>query len=54
MSPKTATYIGVALGSVIGGNIPLLWGASTFSFSSIALGGLGALVGLWVAFKVTH
>ncbi len=54
MSPKTATFIGMTVGSMIGSYFPLLWGAGSFSFSSIFFGGVGALVGIWVAFKATH
>jgi len=54
MKPKTATYIGVLVGSTIGSYIPLLWGAGVFSFSSIILGAVGAIAGIWIAFKLTH
>jgi len=42
------------VGSTIGSYIPLLWGAGVFSFSSIILGAVGAIAGIWIAFKLTH
>ncbi len=44
----------VLIGSTIGSAIPMLWGASEFSFSSILLGGAGAIAGIWIAFKMEH
>jgi len=54
MKPKTATYIGIAIGSTLGSMIPLLWGAGSLSFPSLIFGTVGALVGIWIAFKMTH
>jgi len=42
------------VGGIIGGYIPLIWGSSYFSFSSIIFNAIGALVGIWVAFRITH
>lgn len=42
------------VGSVVGGFIPALWGAGMLSFSSIIFSSLGAMVGIYVAFKLTH
>jgi uncharacterized membrane protein YeaQ/YmgE (transglycosylase-associated protein family) len=42
------------LGSTIGSLIPSLWGAGVFSFSSLFFGSVGAIVGIIVAFKLTH
>jgi len=54
MDDKTLRWIFVLVGSTVGGSIPLLWGAGEFSFSSILLGGVGAIAGIWLAFKTTH
>jgi hypothetical protein len=53
MSSKTSVYIGMIVGSSIGSYIPLLWGASVFSFSSILLGSLGAIAGIYIGFKMS-
>lgn len=42
------------IGGSIGSYIPALWGADMFSMSSILLGGLGTIAGIWVGFKMTH
>lgn len=42
------------IGGWAGGYVPTLWGASGFSVSTIIFNGLGALLGIWVGFKMTH
>ena len=51
---KTFIMTGLFLGSIAGGYVPLLWGGSVFSLSSIFLSGAGALVGIWLGFKVAQ
>lgn len=50
---KSLIWIGVFVGSTIGSMIPGLWGDDMFSYSSVLLGGIGALAGLWVGFKMS-
>jgi predicted MFS family arabinose efflux permease len=45
-------WIGILIGSTIGGFIPDLWGADLFSYSSVLLSGVGALVGLLIGYKL--
>jgi len=45
---------GLFLGSIAGGYIPMLWGGSVFSFSSIILSAIGAFVGIWLGFKIAN
>jgi hypothetical protein len=40
---KTIIMIGLAIGSTVGGILPLLWGGSAFSLVSIVLSGIGGL-----------
>lgn len=54
MESKTLVWIGAAVGSTLGGMVPLLWGGSTFSFSSIILGGVGALIGIYAGFRIAQ
>ena len=54
MSLKTAAYIGVIVGSAVGSYIPLLWGDSLFSFSSIILTAVGGGIGIYIAFKLNN
>lgn len=51
---KTFIMIGLFLGSIAGGYVPLLWGGSVFSFSSIIFSAIGALVGIWLGFKAAQ
>lgn len=54
MSAKTLIWIGVFVGSTLGGFIPTLWGDSAFSFSAIIWSTVGGLAGIWVGFKLYH
>lgn len=53
MSPKTAIFIGMLLGSFIGGWIPSFFGADLFSYAGIIGSGIGALVGVYLGYKLT-
>ncbi len=44
----------MVVGSFIGGYIPSLWGASAFSFQSILFSSIGAIFGIYIAFKYTR
>lgn len=52
MDAKKFIWVGVFVGSTVGSYIPSLWGAGLLSFSSIILGTVGALAGLWIGFKL--
>jgi hypothetical protein len=52
-SERASIWIGILIGSTIGGMIPLLWGDDMLSYSSVLLSGAGALAGLWVGFKMS-
>lgn len=41
-------WLGVFIGSTIGGLIPELWGADSVSYASVLFGGLGGFAGLWL------
>lgn len=51
---KQIIWMGALVGSILGGFIPSLWGAGVLSFSSLLLSTIGALAGIYVAFKLTH
>jgi hypothetical protein len=46
-------WLGILIGSTLGGLIPLFWGDGIFTYSSVLLSGVGAFVGLWVGFKIS-
>jgi len=54
MESKKLTMVFMTVGGVLGGYFPLLWGADYFSFASIIFSALGAILGIWLAFKMTH
>jgi len=51
---KSLIWIFLMAGSIIGGYIPSLWGAGIFSFSSIIFSSLGAIVGVYIGFKLSN
>ena len=51
---KTMVWIGMVVGSIIGGYIPSLWGDSLFSVSSLILSGVGAIIGIILGYKITN
>jgi hypothetical protein len=53
MYSKSFIWLGVFVGSTIGGLIPYLWGADMFSPWPILLSSVGALVGIWGAVKIS-
>jgi hypothetical protein len=54
MESKSFIWLGLFIGSTLGGFIPMLWGGDLFSFSSIILSGLGGIVGIYIFFKISH
>jgi uncharacterized membrane protein YeaQ/YmgE (transglycosylase-associated protein family) len=44
-------WLGLFIGSTIGGLIPELWDAGLLSYASVLLSGIGALIGLWIAYR---
>lgn len=55
MESKKTIYFAMFLGGTIGGYVPsLLWGASMFSFSALLGNAIGAIIGIYIAFKLTR
>jgi len=54
MDSKKLIWIGMTVGSFIGGFLPVLWGSSEFSFSSIVLTAVGGFVGIYIGFKLSR
>ena len=53
MSSKSLIYIGMIVGSAIGGYIPLLWGDDYLSMMSVVLTAIGGIVGIWLGYKLS-
>jgi predicted MFS family arabinose efflux permease len=51
---RSAIWIGIFIGSTIGGLIPLLWGDDMLSYSGVLFSGLGAFVGLWLGSRASR
>lgn len=55
MESKRMIYLGMFLGGLLGGYLPsILWGASMFSMSALFGNALGAIIGIYMAFKFTR
>jgi hypothetical protein len=52
MNRKFLIYLFLSIGSIAGGWIPTLWGASAFSFQSILGSFIGGLLGIWAGYKL--
>jgi hypothetical protein len=50
---RRIVWLFVIVGSTIGGLAPEAWGGSAFGVASLALGGLGGVAGVWLAFRLT-
>jgi hypothetical protein len=44
----------MGFGGFVGGYIPVLWGASSFSLESCLLGALGAVAGVWIGVRISE
>ena len=52
MGPRGLIWFGAIVGSTLGGLVPSLWHASMFSLSGMLFSTVGALVGIWAAWKI--
>jgi hypothetical protein len=48
MGRKSLVWIGMTVGSAVGGYLPVLWGGDLLSFSSLILSGVGGILGIWL------
>jgi len=53
MSPKSAVFLGMLIGSLVGGWIPSIFGADLFSYAGVIGSTIGALLGVYLAYKLT-
>ncbi len=54
MSAKVLVFLGMTIGSIIGGYVPTLFGAGWLSYSSILFSGIGSIVGILVGYKLSN
>jgi hypothetical protein len=54
MNTKSLVWIGMIVGSVIGGYVPALWGAGVFSFPGIIGNTVGGILGIFAGYKLSQ
>ena len=54
MGRKSLVWIGMTVGSAVGGYLPALWGGHLFSVSSLILSGVGGILGIWLGDRVSE
>lgn len=52
MSTKTLVTIGMIVGSLVGGYLPVLFGIDAFSFTAATTSAIGAIIGVWIGYKI--
>jgi hypothetical protein len=50
---RSVTGMCVGFGTLVGGYVPALWGASGFSAIAVVFGAVGGLAGLWLGLRFT-
>jgi hypothetical protein len=53
MNSKSLIWLGLFVGSAVGGYIPTLWGDSFLSFTSVIFSAVFAMIGIWIGFKLS-
>ncbi len=54
MPSKKLIMLLMAVGSFIGGYVPVLFGISAFSFTSLFTSAAGAIGGIWLAVRLSR
>lgn len=49
---KTLIFVGMTLGSIIGGYLPVLIGVDPFSLTSLLTSGVGSIIGVFAGYKL--
>lgn len=49
---KLLIGIGMFLGSTVGSYVPVLWGGSILSITSIVFSVIGGILGIWLGYQV--
>ena len=51
---KKLIWLGMFVGSSLGGYLPSLWGDSIFSLWSILLSAIGGFLGIWIGYRLSN
>jgi hypothetical protein len=54
MGSRSVIGLCVGFGSIVGGYVPALWGASSFSMVSFLFGVVGAAAGIWAGIRIAE
>lgn len=54
MGTKPMILLFMFIGSTLGGFVPMLWGDSAFSFTGIFFDAVGAIVGIWIGYRLSN
>lgn len=54
MDSKKFIWVGMTVGGFLGSFIPTLFGANEFSFSSVIFSAVGAMLGIYMAYKMSN
>ena len=52
MERNKLIWLGVFVGSALGGLVPTLWGDSAFSMSGVFTTAIGGFLGIWLGWKL--
>jgi len=50
---KSVIGLCAGFGGIVGGYVPVLWGASSFSLMSLVFGFAGGIAGVWLGVRVS-
>jgi hypothetical protein len=42
------------VGGAVGGYVPALWGDDGFTMSAVLFSGIGAMLGVWIGWRITR
>ena len=51
---RSPIYLCGTIGTFVGGYLPVLWGASSFSMVSIVFSFAGGVAGVWFGFRLVN
>ena len=47
-------WLGMFVGSTLGGFVPELWGDGAFSLAAVFTSGVGAILGIWLGWRISR
>jgi hypothetical protein len=54
MPTKFIIFVAMTVGSLIGGYLPVLFGADIISYSSVLFSGVGGILGVIIGYKISQ